>query len=212
LESLTDCISQDLDKEADGNALQAHYLYDSLRHIGVLWAHAAVVQPIWYYICSFLGTVDFSFDAHAEMANLQDTKSNEKLAVTRAEIQKKQQIVHEETAVEAVTSKSIKSQKDAKAKLESFSDVEDIFGRNMIAELEGRAPRGSSSLKPKSAFPGETPAEFVRRLAKSFDIKVDDKCEEHGGDKTKTQARREAREEAKAKRQQQADGEGAATL
>jgi len=141
------------------------------------------------------------------MANLQDTKNNQKLAVTRAEIQKKQQVVHEETAVEAVTSKSTKSQKNAKAKLESFADVEDMF-----AELEGRAPRGSSSLKPKSAFRGGTPAEFVIRLAKSFDIKVDDQFEEHGGHKTKTQARREAREKAKAKPQQQADGEGAATL
>lgn len=105
------------------------------------------------------------------MANLQDTKSNEKLAVTRAEIQKKQRVVHVEVAVEAATSKSTKSQKDAKAKLESFADAENMFGRDMIAELEGRAPRGSSSLKPKSAFPGETPAEFVIRLAKSSTLR-----------------------------------------
>lgn len=146
------------------------------------------------------------------MANFQDTKNNEKLAVTRAEIQKKQRVVHVEVAVEAATSKSTKSQSDAKPKLDSFADVENMFGRDMIAELEGRAPRGLSSLNPKSAFPGETPAELAIRLAKSFDIKVDDKCEEHGGDKTKIQARREAREKAKAKPQQQADGKGAATL
>ena len=76
-----------LDSQASIDCLRATYLLHTLKSRGITWPELWWQPNIDGGVCSFLGTVDKEFDAHATLTILEDKEEEERLQATAAEIQ-----------------------------------------------------------------------------------------------------------------------------
>lgn len=66
--------------------MRAMYLLDALRHRGVTWPEVGFMPKVDGGVCSFLGTIDSTFDVKATLIILEDKDHEERLLAKRAEL------------------------------------------------------------------------------------------------------------------------------
>ncbi len=77
---------QVLDNEANIESMRAAYLLDTLKSRGFTWPELWWQPEVDGGVCSFLGTVDETFDAHATLTTLEAKEEEERLQATAAAI------------------------------------------------------------------------------------------------------------------------------
>ncbi len=77
---------QVLDNEANIESMRAAYLLDTLKSRGFNWPELWWQPEVDGGVCSFLGTVDETFDAHATLTTLEAKGEEERLQATAAAI------------------------------------------------------------------------------------------------------------------------------
>ena len=77
---------QVLDSEANIESMRAAYLLDTLKSRGFTWPELWWQPEVDGGVCSFLGTVDETFDAHATLTTLEAKEEEERLQATAAAI------------------------------------------------------------------------------------------------------------------------------
>ena len=87
---------QELDNENKGESVRAAYLIETLKHRGFTWPDLASDYIPDKDVCSFLGTVDLSFDARAELTILEDKEHEDMLLAKCAELAEKSKPLQEQ--------------------------------------------------------------------------------------------------------------------
>lgn len=179
---------QVLDNEANDDGPRAAYLLDVLKSRGVTWP-----EPRWQPetdggVCSFLGTVDANFDAHATLTILEAKEEEEGLQANAAKIQ-----AHFSPILQRVQAK--------------LAEKRNAAGSGQTPTEPGQASGSPGESSSNGAWTDGKPAVVKRAedklmlaLAKAFDSGFGN-GQAGGSDKKKSrqEKRAEDREETKAK-------------
>jgi len=111
--------------------MRAMYLLDTLRHRGFTWPEVQFMPNFDGGVCSFLGTIDPTFDAKSTLTILEDKEHEERLLAKRAEIAARSANAHYSSAKPA-SKPSAKSENEEKS-------VPDEKQRERNAKTKARA-------------------------------------------------------------------------